>query len=699
MRNLSTILLAITLLAIQSCVTYELPERERTESDTASISWNTNESSNTPAFNPPRRNVTAVSIPSTDSNEIPITYSMHFPLMGNWWNTTGFGFGEYGSSYSGYHLAVDTIVSKTPVDTPVFSPCTGIVRVSDNIDLGGYGANNSTHPNYRGYVLVVECKLENGQNITALLGHVQSGSDYYDSTNHNGLAPLDSLVYAGQYVAKVASFWNGSGYESDWHHLHFGIRLGSYSSGNINEHVRGYSNSGWSNNYTSHESWVDPTQFVITNSMNKTWHPDGSLLQQYAGSDIYQLLGGQLFKVEDWDTFVAHNFAVHRLIYVSQAELDCYPYGGEINWKPIRATYRNGNSYFMVEKNCTSCQGTIYSFESSLAFHSWGYNDNSPQTISNMELTQLQVTHNIGSPLNVREGTVVYLGDKSSFDVSNITISLGSGFWTDVSQPNQFWHLGYGFDEIIETNSSQLFTNLVTIDYSITDFLLNSCSINNEVFICNENEETSSFSAGNNFIGIGLCQSQINKCLSNEWTITQNEILPTNELNDNLDNDCDGETDEDFFIAEPEPELIEVVIEASFPEIIEEVIPEITIEIVQEVIQETTIEVTEETVLVEEVISSDSVWCQIACPQPYIAHVWYGEQHQEGVSVVEMQTDTQVICLRGAPWIDFNCALPDWQNFDPDIASIECNIPYWSGQGFVEYDGEGEVWFTAMTCQ
>ena len=126
------------------------------------------------------------SIAEAKANNLPVTYSLGFPLKTNWWQIQGFSFGGFNSAFNGYHLAEDTLVSRTPVGTAVYSPCTGQVMISDNISFTGYGSDSSASPNYRGYVLVIACQLETGTEFTVLLGHLQSGSTNYNYENQSG---------------------------------------------------------------------------------------------------------------------------------------------------------------------------------------------------------------------------------------------------------------------------------------------------------------------------------------------------------------------------------------------------------------------------------------------------------------------------------------------------------------------------------
>ncbi len=85
------------------------------------------------------------------------------------------------------------------------------------------------------------------------------------------------------------------------------------------------------------------------------------------------------------------------------------------------------------------------------------------------------------------------------------------------------------------------------------------------------------------------------------------------------------------------------------------------------------------------------------------AYIWYGETDVSGYEQVTMTTTQAEICLRGHPWIDYNCAclIPyEWYCFDPEPAEIECNVPFTRyDQGFIDYRGEGEVWFNELICR
>jgi len=84
------------------------------------------------------------------------------------------------------------------------------------------------------------------------------------------------------------------------------------------------------------------------------------------------------------------------------------------------------------------------------------------------------------------------------------------------------------------------------------------------------------------------------------------------------------------------------------------------------------------------------------------AFIWYASFGEEtGASTVTMSATKQEICLRGQPWIDFNCAgqNPLWSYYDPGLAQIDCNVDYeLKIPGIIDSGGEGEVWFTSISC-
>ncbi|MBI5076949.1 C39 family peptidase [Candidatus Falkowbacteria bacterium] len=100
--------------------------------------------------------------------------------------------------------------------------------------------------------------------------------------------------------------------------------------------------------------------------------------------------------------------------------------------------------------------------------------------------------------------------------------------------------------------------------------------------------------------------------------------------------------------------------------------------------------------------SKQEVICTVSCPPGMGAYIWYGEDNDVSGTPAIMSATIENICLRGKPWIDFDCCGPypcDWEYFDPTVAEVECNHPFIKIiPGLVDNCGEGEIWFTDFQC-
>jgi len=59
-------------------------------------------------------------------------------------------------------------------------------------------------------------------------------------------------------------------------------------------------------------------------------------------------------------------------------------------------------------------------------------------------------------------------------------------------------------------------------------------------------------------VGIGECAPEVWECMGSEYVKVQDEILPGREFCDELDNDCDGDSDEDCVVKECEPDEVKI---------------------------------------------------------------------------------------------------------------------------------------------
>jgi len=94
-----------------------------------------------------------------------------------------------------------------------------------------------------------------------------------------------------------------------------------------------------------------------------------------------------------------------------------------------------------------------------------------------------------------------------------------------------------------------------------------------------------------------------------------------------------------------------------------------------------------------------SLHCTVVCPEDMTAFVWYGWNSEvSGHPAATVDTTMDVICERGRPWLDFNCACREphlWACFDWTVAQVQCDHEY----SVVEGDyGKGKIWLTGAHC-
>ncbi len=333
---------------------------------------------------------------------IPYASVYQYPIQGFNASDLGFGFGSMNDlmcmarntdgeciSY-GYHLAHDTQVGKTPYGTVVMAPADGIVRITTDITFQGYGSTSSKNASYYGCVIVLEHEYPNGKPFTTLLGHVQceSGSAY-DPTARTGNPAKNAIVRRGQYVGHIGHYWYGSSQATDWHHLHWGNRKGSfapsaYTRSGLRPWVRGYAaRSEFSQDPQTgkliHPDWVDPVETVATlgdpaqtPDVGIRHHPPGSMLGDGNGS--YWLVTGESQIAPLTSAVIATDrYDISLAANVTAAELECYAHAAAVSALGAVTPYqRPGTHAVVMAYDLTHERYDVIRQE---ALSSWGYSN------------------------------------------------------------------------------------------------------------------------------------------------------------------------------------------------------------------------------------------------------------------------------------------------------------------------------------
>jgi len=332
---------------------------------------------------------------------IPYALTYQFPIEGLNASDLGFGFASMNTLICmardkdgnclayGYHLARDTQVGKTPYNTVVLAPADGIVRVTTDITLKGYGATSRYNPDYYGCVIVLEHELKNGEAFTTLLGHVRCESDQtYDPSARTGNPKRGTIVRRGQYVGHINHYWYGADKSVDWHHLHWGIRQGryqaaSYTRSGIYKWVRGYAARSEfkvdpQTGKLVHPEWTDPVLTLkalgdpaLTPDVGVRHHPPGSLLEDARGGHWLVSDEAELARIPE-TVMQSDRFDASRAVRVSDEELACYARGSDVaSAGPVTLYQRPGSSTVVMAYDAKLQRYDVIRQE---ALSSWGYN-------------------------------------------------------------------------------------------------------------------------------------------------------------------------------------------------------------------------------------------------------------------------------------------------------------------------------------
>ncbi len=349
---------------------------------------------------------------------------------------------------------------------------------------------------------------------------------------------------------------------------HFMLVIGFDDTGVI-VHDPGHSaaNGGLAKHYSYSQflaSWSSWSYVALHIGRFTTWHPNGTLIKIAQNPDVYQLMDNVKHLIIDWSVFLAHGFDSNKIIEVKQQEMDCYSTSWEINWKPYRETFKSeGDSrIYLLEKNNAADIGCIiYSFATNLAAESWGYLIEDIQILP-ADMAEQKINNcNPGETIYIRDGSLIKPDPALynwGFGQGAVFVISDQGLARVFINNQVFQQMGYNSQNIINADRDQFLMSVNGFGETIITDNLNQClmSPQGSGAECVDGDILETYSGLIETFGIGVCQPMQKSCSNGIWYVIQDEMLPSNEIEDGLDNDCDGLIDEDFIL---EPEIQEHV--------------------------------------------------------------------------------------------------------------------------------------------
>lgn len=458
---------------------------------------------------------------------------------------------------------------------------------------------------------------------------------------------------------------------------------------------------------------------VLVDVSETTWHPNGTLVKISGQDEIYQIIEGKIYHIISEAVFVAHQFDLQKIVFISTEEFNCYAYGGEISWSPYREYFFTDGIYYLMEKNNyanNTC--AYYKFAGFSAFHSW----QSSNLATALSLDEAQNKYfnkcSFNGILYFRDGAlikpafslpdfgsgVVFLaegnGRLQAFETYDVFLQLGYGKYPlEFVGADDFFQCFVGFGEMITANrakscllsdisggTGQTLVSFIDQDgdgyNSLTDDCDDASGLTNPgaIEFCDDIDndcdglidEDVKNACGNcePYVPEEVCNGVDDDCDGFVDEGVKNACgdcgYAPDEICDDIDNDCDGAIDEGSLCGNSEQCVFGQcqILEPDFN-------PNENFEYLN---------------------------CVITCPVGFRAYAWYGSFGEaKGTPSAEINVSWEEICQRGAAWVDYNCAAiypKEWASFDPTLAEIECNtafVDYYPG--LVDSVGEAELWF------
>ena len=401
---------------------------------------------------------------------IPYAFRFSFPVAGFDTKKFGFGFNAENAHFCmtrnadsscaeyGHHLGRDTTPSNTPVGTEVIAPADGIVRITTDVQFGGYGSDSSANPSYLGCVVLLEHEFPDRTRVITLLGHVSCESTLsYNATSKTGNPPVGTLVRMGQYVGHVGHYWSGSGQTTDWHHVHWGMRGGPFSSSSytrsgLAEYVRGYAPASEfaidaDTHAMIHPVWWDP--FVIIAAHDDATleadararsHIPGTMLLDPDGKYWYVDDASTIHEITN-DTLVNDRYDLMTAVRIHAEEFACYLQGSPRAPSGNTFIYQRPNTKTVVMAYEVSRER--YDVIRTEALFSWGYGFAELSTDAN-RIQLAESTYASRGYRTLRPGTLV----KSDED-AEVSMVQPNGTRRPIASESVFTGLGYRWEHVV----------------------------------------------------------------------------------------------------------------------------------------------------------------------------------------------------------------------------------------------------------
>src|SRR3989339_1270548 len=497
------------------------------------------------------------------------------------------------------------------------------------------------------------------------------------------------------------------------------------SGGAKNEYAQSQFMKSWkTSNYAS----------VFVDTSDVAWHPDGSLVRVSGSPEIYLIADGQAHWILNEVVFKAHGFDWQKVIFISQNEFVCLSVGNPVDWEPYRELFRVGETYYLMEQgafgepNCS-----VYEFSSAFAFNSW----NIAGEVADMDEAAAQAKYfapcTSGGILFVRAGTLL----KPTFAVPEygagvIFVASGNGVLLPFADWSIFVAMGYDKLPLTLISENDFAASILSVGPLIDKAQSEICATGEGFVIAAEdpvgaedgNPDAEAEEGDNDNPAVCLAEKELCDGIDNDCDGAIDEgvlnacnncgVVPL-EICDGIDNDCDESVDEGELcgpglvcagicletLDDPLPEQGGQEEGAAPAEESEEEPPEPPEEEAAVPLPDSNEEapVEEPKYLVN---ATEQIICSVECPAGMKAYIWYADVGQVSGQPAIMESSKSEVCLRGQPWIDFNCACvtpQEWSCFDPGVAKVECNHAFaLQIPGVIDAKGEGEAWFTDFQC-